>query len=168
MFTVLEVIPLKASLRRFPLVLGALGLVLSAALPALVAAQSRGSDDAQRILVVVFQSADKSLGAKTANSVRDKLGKEYNPKDVWGIPTLDINNTLAASGYPTDEALGGSDARQLAVQVRADQYVDGAVTQTPTGYKIDARVVISRDQALAQVLPSAEAPSLDRAASAVV
>ncbi len=167
MFTVLEVIPLKASFRRHPLILGALGLLLSTGLPVAAAAQSR-NDDAQRVLVVVFQSADRALGAKAASAVRDKLGKEYNPKDTWVIPTLDINNTLAASGYPTDEALGPSDARQLAVQVRADQYVDGAVTQTPTGYKIDARLVISRDQSLAQVLPSAEAPSLDRAASAVV
>ena len=168
MFTVLEVTPLKASFRRYPLVFGALGLMLSAARPVVAAAQSRGSDDSQRILVVVFQSADKALGAKAANAVRDKLAKQYNPKDVWVIPTVDINNTLTASGYPTDEALGPSDARQLAVQVRADQYVDGAVTQVPTGYRIEARVVLSRDASLAQTLPPAEAASLDRAASMVV
>nr|MBA3646096.1 hypothetical protein [Gemmatimonadaceae bacterium] len=157
---------MKASFRRHSWIPGALALLLSAALPVAAAAQSR--DDAQRILVVSFQSADKSLGAKAANAVRDKLGKEFNPKEVWVIPTVDINNTLAASGYPVDEALGPSDARQLAVQVRADQYVDGAVTQTPTGVRIDARMVLSRDQQLAQVLPRVEAPNVDRAAAMVV
>ena len=157
---------MKASFRRHSLVPGALALLLSAVLPAAASAQSK--DDAQRILVVAFQSADRQLGAKAANAVRDKLGKEYKPKDVWVIPTTDINNTLTASGYPTDEALGPSDARQLAVQVRADQYVDGTVTQTPTGVRIDARLVLSRDQQLAQVLPPAEASNVDKAASMVV
>jgi tetratricopeptide (TPR) repeat protein len=165
MFTASEVTPLKASFRRYPLILGALALLLPAFLPARAAAQSR--DDAQRIIVVVFQSADKALGTKAANAVRDRLAKEFNPKDVWVIPTVDINNTLTASGYPIDEPLSSSDARQLAVQVRADQYVDGSVTQTPTGYRINARMVLSRDAALAQVLPPAEAPSLDRVAAMV-
>jgi predicted Zn-dependent protease len=156
---------LKASFRQL-LILGALALLLPAFLPAPAVAQ--GSDNAQRILVVVFQSADRALGARAASSVRDKLAKEYNPKDVWVIPTTDINNTLAASGYPTDESLAPSDARQLAVQVRADQYVDGTVTQTATGYRIEPRLVLSRDASLAQVLPAAEATNLDRAASAVV
>lgn len=156
---------MKASFRH-SLILAALALLLPAILPAPALAQ--GSDNAQRILVVVFQSADRALGARAASAVRDKLAKEYNPKDVWVIPTTDINNTLAASGYPTDEALATSDARQLAVQVRADQYVDGTVTQTATGYRIEPRLVLSRDASLAQVLPPAEATNLDRAASAVV
>jgi tetratricopeptide (TPR) repeat protein len=168
MFTVLEVIPLKASFRRHSSILGGLALSLSAALPVAAAAQTKPGDDAQRILVVVFQSADKALGAKAATAVRDKLAKEYNPRDTWVIPTVDINNTLGASGYPTDEALGASDARQLAVQVRADQFIDGSVTQIPTGYRIEPRVVLSRDASLAQSLAPAEAASLDKAASIAV
>ncbi len=159
---------MKASFRRHSLVLGAAALFLPPALPLVAAAQSRGSDEAKRVLVVVFQSADRSLGAKAANSVRDKLAKEYNPKDVWVIPTVDINNTLTASGYPTDEALGLSDARQLAVQVRADQFIDGTVTQIPTGVRIEPRVVLSRDATVAQALAPIEAANVDRAASMVV
>ena len=159
---------MKASFRRHFPILGGLSLLLSAAFPVAAAAQSKPGDNAQRILVVVFQSADKSLGAKAATSVRDKLAKEYPPRDVWVIPTTDINNTLGASGYPTDEALGTSDARQLAVQVRADLYVDGSVRQVPTGYRIESRLVLSRDASLAQLLPPAEAPTLDRASSMVV
>ena len=168
MFTVLEVIPLKASLRRCSPILGGLALLLSAAVPAVTAAQSKPGDDAQRILVVVFQSADKALGVKASNAVRDKLVKEYNPRDTWVIPTTDINNTLTASGYPTDESLGPSDARQLSVQVRADQFIDGSVTQIPTGYRIEARLVLSRDASLAQTLAPAEAPTVDKAASIIV
>src|SRR5438874_6574790 len=90
MFTALEVIPLKVRFRQ-SLILSTVALLLPAFLPAPALAQS--SDNAQRILVVVFQSADRALGARAANSVRDKLAKEYNPKDVWVIPTTDINNT---------------------------------------------------------------------------
>jgi len=167
MFTVLEVKPLKARFRRCSTLLGAFAVLLPTLAPAVAVAQ-RPADDAQRILVVVFQGADKELGAKAADAIRDKLGKEYNPRDVWVIPTTDINNTLTASGYPTNEALGPSDGRQLAIQVRADQYIDGVVTRTPTGYKIEARLVLARDQTLAQVLPPAETTNLDRAATQVV
>jgi tetratricopeptide (TPR) repeat protein len=128
----------------------------------------RSSDNAQRILVTVFQSSDKALGMKVAAAVRDKLAKEYNPSDVWVIPTTDINNTLAASGFPTDEALSPSDARALAQQVRGDQYVDGVVTATPTGYHIEARLVLARDSKVAQVLPPADGANLDRLSSQIV
>ena len=167
MFTVLEVKPLKASFRRCSTLLGAFAVLLPTLAPAVAIAQRPG-DDAQRILVTVFQSADKELGAKAAAAIRDRLGKEYNPRDVWVIPTTDINNTLTASGYPTNESLGPSDARQLAIQVRADQYIDGVVTQTPAGFRIEARMVIARDQTLAQTLPPAESANLDRAAAMVV
>ena len=51
--------------------------------------------------------------------------------------------------------------------VRAPQYVEGTVAKTPTGYKIDSRLVISRDMTRAQVLPSAQGAKLDDAASQV-
>jgi Putative Zn-dependent protease, contains TPR repeats len=157
---------LKARLRHNSVVLGALTLLLTLA-PASVFAQ-RGSDDAQRMLVTVFQSSDKATGTKVAAAVRDKLAKEYNPRDIWVIPTTDINNTLAASGFPTDEALSPSDARALAQQVRADQYIDGVVTTIPTGYRVESRMVLARDSKVAQALPPVEGPNLDRLASQVV
>src|SRR4029077_9444072 len=45
------------------------------------------------------------------------------------------------------------------------QYVEGTVSKTPTGYKIDSRMIISRDMNKAQVLPSAQSAKLDDAAS---
>ncbi|MEO5590516.1 MAG: hypothetical protein ABIS03_13085, partial [Gemmatimonadaceae bacterium] len=49
----------------------------------------------------------------------------------------------------------------------ADEYVEGVATRTPTGYKIEARLVLTRDQTLGQPLPVAEAAKLDQAAAAV-
>jgi tetratricopeptide (TPR) repeat protein len=51
--------------------------------------------------------------------------------------------------------------------VRAPQYLDGVVSKTPTGFKIDSRLIISRDMTRGQVLPSAQAAKLDDAASQV-
>ena len=45
--------------------------------------------------------------------------------------------------------------------------IEGAVTRTPTGYKIDSRLIISRDMNKGQVLPSAQASKLDDAAGQV-
>jgi tetratricopeptide (TPR) repeat protein len=83
------------------------------------------------------------------------------------VPKADINNSLASSGYSTTEALATGDAKALASLVRAPQYLEGTVTKTPTGYKIDSRLIISRDMTKGQVLPTAQAAKLDDAASQV-
>jgi tetratricopeptide (TPR) repeat protein len=51
--------------------------------------------------------------------------------------------------------------------VRAPQYVEGTVTKTPTGYKIDSRLIISRDMTRGQALPTAQGSKLDDAAGQV-
>jgi tetratricopeptide (TPR) repeat protein len=83
------------------------------------------------------------------------------------VPKVDINGALQQSGYSPTEALAPGDAAALAKLVRAPQYVEGTVTKTPTGYRIDSRLVIARDMTRGQVLPTAQAAKLDDAASQV-
>jgi tetratricopeptide (TPR) repeat protein len=164
MFTVLEVTPLKASLRKSSLVLTS--LVVVAASPLL--AQSGKTGD--RVMIPTLQSADpavKDLGVQAAEAIRNQLTKQTNVRDLVVVPKNDIINSLTSSGYNPTEALAAGDAKALASLVRAPQYLEGAVTKTPTGYKIDSRLIIARDMTKAQALPTATGAKLDDAASQV-
>jgi tetratricopeptide (TPR) repeat protein len=118
-------------------------------------------------MIPTLQSSDKDLGVQAAEAIRNQLQKQTNIRDLVVVPKADINNSLVSSGYSTTEALAPGDAKALATLVRAPQYVDGTVTRTPTGYKIDARLIISRDMTRGQVLPTAQGAKLDDAASQV-
>jgi tetratricopeptide (TPR) repeat protein len=118
-------------------------------------------------MIPTLQSADKDLGGQAAEAIRNQLQKQTNLRDVVVVPKADIINSLINSGYSPTEALAPGDAKALATLVRAPQYVEGTVSRTPTGYKIDSRLIISRDMTRGQVLPSAQAPKLDDAASQV-
>jgi tetratricopeptide (TPR) repeat protein len=128
-------------------------------------AQSTKTGD--RVMIPVLQSTDKELGVQAAEAIRNQLQKQTNIRDLVVVPKADIENSLRSSGYSTTEALAPGDAKALATLVRAPQYVDGTVTKTPTGYKIDSRLIISRDMTKAQVLPSAQGSKLDDAANQV-
>ena len=161
MFTVLEVKPLKARLRNSGLVLTA--LVAMAASPVLAQSGKTG----ERVMIPTLQSSDKELGVQAAEAIRSQLSKQTNIRDLVVVPKADINNSLQSSGYSTTEALAPGDAKALATLVRAPQYLEGTVAKTPTGYKIDSRLIISRDMAKGQALPSAQSAKLDDAASQV-
>ena len=118
-------------------------------------------------MIPTLQSSDKELGVQAAEAIPSQLSKQTNVRDLVVVPKADINNSLQSSGYSTTEALAPGDAKALATLVRAPQYLEGTVTKTPTGYKIDSRMIISRDMNKAQVLPSAQGAKLDDAASQV-
>ncbi len=161
MFTVLEVKPLKARLRNSGLVLTA--LVAIAASPVLAQSTKTG----ERVMIPTLQSPDKELGVQAAEAIRNQLSKQTNIRDLVVVPKADINNSLLSSGYSTTEALAPGDAKALATLVRAPQYLEGTVAKTPTGYKIDSRLIISRDMAKGQALPVAQSSKLDDAAGQV-
>jgi tetratricopeptide (TPR) repeat protein len=118
-------------------------------------------------MIPTLQSADKDLGVQAAEAIRNQLQKQTNIRDLVVVPKADINNSLQSSGYSTTEALAPGDAKALATLVRAPQFLEGTVTKTPTGYKIDSRLIISRDPTRGQVLPSAQGAKLDDAANQV-
>jgi len=165
MFTDLEVIPLKARQRHSRLGFVAIVAVFAAMGASSAAAQTRATGE--RVMIPTLQSADKDLGGQAAEAIRSQLQKQTNVRDLVVVPKADIINSLTSSGYSPTEALAPGDAKALASLVRAPQYVEGTVSKTPTGYKIDSRLIISRDMTRGQVLPSAQAVKLDDAASQV-
>ncbi len=161
MFTDLEVIPLKARLRHSGLVLAAIAATVSAPLVA------QSTKTGERVMIPTLQSSDKELGVQAAEAIRNQLQKQTNVRDLVVVPKADIVNSLTSSGYSPTEALPAGDAKALATLVRAPQYLEGSVTKTPTGYKIDSRLIISRDMTKSQILPTAQGSKLDDAAGQV-
>jgi len=161
MFTDLEVIPLKGRLRSSALVLAAFAALIGS--PVLAQSTKTGP----RVMIPTLQSSDKELGVQAAEAIRSQLTKQTNLRDLVVVPKADINNSLASSGYSTTEALAPGDAKALATLVRAPEYLEGTVTRTPTGYKIDSRLIISRDMTKGQILPTAQGAKLDDAAGQV-
>ncbi len=161
MFTDWEVIPLmKARLRLSGLLVALATVGVSPLL-----AQSNKTGD--RVMIPTLQSADKELGVQAAEAIRNQLQKQTNLRELVVVPKADINNSLTSSGYSTTEALAPGDAKALATLVRAPQYLEGTVTKTPTGFKIESRLIISRDMTKGQVLPVAQGAKLDDAANQV-
>ena len=145
-----------------------LALAAVSALPlAGASAQRRPPEAIPRVMVATFQAADKELGVKAADELRSRIERDVDARKVVVIPKVDINKTLEASGYPANEALQPNDAKALASLLRADEYVDGVVTKTPTGVKVEARLILARDQNLGQPLPVVEVGRVEQAAAAI-
>ena len=152
--------------RAFPIAALASCVVLAAA-PSAARAQRAPDPNAKRLLVPVFRSADKNLGVQAADAVRGRVTQDLGARDVMVISKDDINKTLDASGFPTTEPLGSNDARELGRQLKANEYLEGTVTKTATGVRIEPRLVLVRDNAFSQPLPAAEGAKVGDAAKAI-
>lgn len=167
MFNALEVMTLKARY-CYALTVLAAGVVASAPVAA-DAQTSRGAADpnAPRLMVGVFRSADKTSGVQAADAIRTRISQDVTPKQLWVLPKNDITANLEASGFPTNEALAPHDARALAQILRADEYIVGNVLRDSAGMRVDAFLVMTRDNKLVQPLGSYRVDKADKAAGQI-
>ena len=140
---------------------------LMAAVPLAGVAAQRPAAPPPKVMVTTFTGSEPGLGVQTAEAIRQRISKDADDKKLTVIPQKDVNSTLTASGYSTTESLASNDARALAVLLRADEYMEGTVSRTPVGVKVDARMVLARDNSIQQPLPTAEAARLDLAAQMI-
>ena len=104
----------------------------------------RGQTAGPRFMVPTFRSSERGLGLQAAEAVRERMGQDFQLKTLWIVPKSDIMTTLVNSGYSTTEALSSNDARALAQLLRAEEYVEGTVEKTPTGYRVSANMLLIR------------------------
>lgn len=143
-------------------------IALLAGIPFAGASAQRGAPaPVPRVMITTFQSTDKDLGQKAAEELRNRVTRDADARKLVVIPKVDIVKTLEASGYPATEALQPNDAKALATLLRADEYIDGVVTKTPTGVKVESRLILARDQNLGQPLPPVEAGNIGQAAAQI-
>src|SRR5262249_23587287 len=132
-----EVRTVKSSQRHAAIAASLLALSL-VSVPAF--AQARNQEPPQRggppgektpyILVTTFASADRKLGVESANEMRHRLQSEHSAKELYVVPKANIDNTLAASGYPPDSALNAADLMELSKQLHGEYVLDSKVTKT--------------------------------------
>ena len=65
---------------------------------------------------------------------------------MYVVPKANIDNTLAASGYPPDSALNAADLMELSKQLHGEYVLDGKVTKAGPGnaVRFDVRVLLHR------------------------
>ena len=109
-----------------------------------------------RMMVLTFRTAAAgNTGVQAADALRSRMGSEVNYKQLWQIPTTEINAVLEASGYKKDEPLSSNDARELGRQLRADEFIQGTVRKEGETWRVDATLHLVRDPSLAQPLATA-------------
>jgi tetratricopeptide (TPR) repeat protein len=123
--------------------------------------------DTRRVLVTAFRG-DAEGGVKLADELRNRIQSDFNIKTLMPTSKKDIDATLVQSGYKPDSALGANDIRELAKIVRGDEVIDGTVTKTAAGYRVNARLFLARDVALSQPLVNTESNNLGDVAKQIV
>ena len=121
----------------------------------------------QAMLIPPLDSRPAGLGQKAADELRSLIGDAVARKDLRMISKTDLRLQLQRAGYPPDMPLEMIDIRALGKKLRADELLLGRAQQTPKGVRIEASLVLMRDERLRQPLAVVEAPSVEAAARAV-
>jgi len=137
--------------------------------PAVAQVRRPSNPNAPMLVVVTFRSNDKKLGLDFAETVRDRVAGDVSTRDLQVQSKANIDATLQASGYDLTAALTEGDANLLAKQLRADEYIEGAINPKAagTGYTAEAWMVMTYDQNLVQPLGTFEGPKLGDVANQI-
>jgi tetratricopeptide (TPR) repeat protein len=127
----------------------------------------RGQTPGPRFMVPTFRSSERGVGLQAAEAIRERMGQDFQIKSLWIVPKSDIMTTLVNSGYSTTEALSSNDARALAQLLRAEEYVEGNVEKTGTGYRITANMLLIRPEGMVQPLPPITVAKVSDAAKGI-
>ena len=109
-----------------------------------------------RLMVTPFRGNEKGLGSEASEAVLDKITDDIPLKTLFVIPKKYVCQQLEASGFSCDSTPDPITSKLLATALRADEYLEGTVTKTANGYKLDTRMVLTRDNSMVQPLPTVE------------
>jgi tetratricopeptide (TPR) repeat protein len=171
MFNVLEETTVKARQRHartfIAVFVGAVASGAFATVNAQTQTLQRGQTAGPRFMVPTFKSSERGVGLQAAEALRERMGQDFQLKTLWIVPKSDIMTTLVNSGYSTTEALSSNDARALAQLLRAEEYVEGTVEKTATGYRVTANMMLIRPDGMVQPLPPVEVAKVSDAAKSI-
>lgn len=142
-------------------------VLLLGAVPALTSAQATRTvnPNAPRLVVGTLRSSDKKLSVQASEELRSRFGNDIPMRALTVISSADYKTVVEQSGYPYDESLSQGDLASLAKLLRTDEFVDGTVEKTATGFTITASLTLTRDVGLTQPLPPASGDKLGKAAA---
>ena len=112
-----------------------------------------GQNKGPTFMVPVFRSSDKTLGVQVSDVVRDRLMSDNLMTSMWVVSKKDLSANLELSGYSAADALSEGDLKQLAVFIRAEEYVDGVVSKSGDGtLSLTATLNLPRGEGMSQPL----------------
>ena len=112
-----------------------------------------GQNKGPTFMVPVFRSPDKALGLSVADAVRDRLMSDNLMTSMWVVSKKDLGANLQLSGYSENEPLSEGDLKQLAVFIKAEEFVDGTVARGADGnITLTATLNLPRGQGMVQPL----------------
>ena len=159
-----EVMSVMAWQRRAGTVAAVLIALAAQGSPRTLSAQqtiAKGQTPGPRFMVPVLRGSERGLGAQVADALRERMMGEFMMRTLWIIPKSDIDNALEQSGYSKTDPLNQNDARQLAILIRADEYVEGTVTKTDAGtYDFTGSMLLIRPDGMVQPLPKVSGAKL--------
>lgn len=158
---------MKARLGTARSMVAATVLLIGATPVAQAQATRTPNPNAPRLVVGTLRGADKKLSVQASEELRSRLSADIPFRSLTVLSSGDYKQVVEQSGYPYDEALTIGDLASLAKLLRTDEFIEGAVEKTATGFVINARLVLTRDADLMQPLPPAEGDRVARAASAL-
>ena len=120
-----------------------------------------------RLMVTPFRGNEKGLGSEASEAVLDKITDDVPLKTLFVIPKKYVCQQLEASGFSCDSTPDPITSKLLATALRADEYLEGTVTKTANGYKLDTRMVLTRDNSMVQPLPTVEGRKIKELAEKV-
>jgi hypothetical protein len=121
----------------------------------------------ERIAVLTLRAPAPALGAAAADTLGAAIRRSLaaHREAVALVPRVNIAATLEASGFPPDKPPDRVTAYLLARNLRASQYVQGSVSPTPAGVRIETELVLGSNDQLVQPLPVVEGRSVAEAAA---
>ena len=156
---------MKARLGYARSMVAATALILGAAPVASAQATRTPNPNAPRLVVGTLRSSDKKLSVQASEELRSRFSADIPFRALTVISSADYKTVVEQSGYPYDEALSSGDLGSLAKLLRTDEYIEGTVEKTATGFIAHTTLVLTRDAGLSQPLPPAEGDKLSRLAS---
>jgi tetratricopeptide (TPR) repeat protein len=141
-------------------------LVLVASL--VIAAPLRAQDHfvTQILIVPTFQGTDRGASHEAADIVRNRVADAFHNKGLRVISAGSVADWLEKSGYNEEMTLMPDEREAVARHFRADEEVVGTVTRADSGYRVEARIVLTRDRRMVQPF-TVVAPSVREGAEGV-
>ncbi len=121
----------------------------------------------QLILVNTFEAADGRSGRVVASTLRGRIQRAYDRREVGTLGSGDVVTLLEGSGIDPNRPLVGGSLSAVARALRADEIVSGRVEVVSRGVRVTGRLSLVRDERIVQPLGTVEAPSADSAAALV-
>jgi tetratricopeptide (TPR) repeat protein len=138
---------------------------LASITPSAATAQSRQQQEfvQQGLLIPAFASNDRRLGRSVADELRGAVQKLHNRRELTVISGSKISETLLLAGFDDRRSPDSLTIRALARNLRADEIIRGTADRTPDGVRVNARLILARDEKQLQPLPVVTARTVEAA-----